>query len=170
MPGVRALLARRHSFDVEDGEALQVQDTVEAARAVEQIGRGFARFFLGITVTTLLVAGIGAMNIMLISISERTWEIGLRRAIGATRKDIKRQFLLETVGLVFFGGGAGAGVGLLLAGMFFLVPSGVMPHPDLRAMDLASGFVLLALVGLAAGIYPAFKASALTPTEALRAV
>jgi putative ABC transport system permease protein len=168
-PGLRALLARRHSFDLQDSEALQVQDTFESARAVEEIGRGFERFFLGITVTTLLVAGIGAMNIMLISISERTWEIGLRRAVGATSGDIKRQFLLETVGLVFFGGGAGGGVGLLLTGVFFLVPAQWMPHPDLRLADLFAGLLLLGLVGFGAGIYPAFRASSLTPTEALRA-
>ncbi|HEY8150082.1 MAG TPA: ABC transporter permease [Vicinamibacteria bacterium] len=168
-PGLRAVLARRHSFDLHDTEALQVQDTVESARAIEDIGRGFERFFLGITVTTLLVAGIGAMNIMLISISERTWEIGLRRAIGATRGDIKRQFLLETVSLVLFGGGAGAAAGLVLTGAFFLIPASVMPHPEVRLSDLLAGLLLLGLVGFAAGIYPALRASSLTPTEALRA-
>lgn len=168
---VRCLLARRHGFDVGDEDALEVYDTLAAARSIEAVGRGFQRFFMGVTLATLLVAAVGVVNIMLVSISQRTWEIGLRRAVGATRGDVRVQFMLETLGLVLAGGGLGVVAGLIIVALVALLPlpADVVPPPVLRRADAFGGLAVLSLLGLAAGVYPAFSATRVTPCEALRA-
>jgi putative ABC transport system permease protein len=112
----------------------------------------------------LLVGGIGVMNIMLVSVTERTKEIGVRRAIGATRKDIIFQFLLEACTLTGLGGLIGIGIGYLISSLLklFQFPSTV------PLLYVGIGFSVSVAIGLIAGIYPAFKASRLDPIEALR--
>jgi putative ABC transport system permease protein len=122
----------------------------------------------GVVGIALLVGGIGIMNIMLVSVTERTREIGVRKAVGARRQDVLVQFLIEAVTLSLVGGGLGVGVGFGLgAGVAKALP-GDWPaaHVPLWAVLLALGFSVL--VGVFFGIYPASKASRLDPIEALR--
>ncbi|MBN1219938.1 MAG: FtsX-like permease family protein, partial [Anaerolineae bacterium] len=124
--------------------------------------------FLGsIGAISLLVGGIGIMNIMLVSVTERTREIGLRKAVGAHDSDILLQFLVEALMLCFLGGLIGVGLAYGLATLLGQVPTftfNVLIQPD--SLVLALGFSLLA--GLIFGIYPAMRATQLDPIEALR--
>ena len=118
---------------------------------------------------SLLVAGIGIMNIMLVSVTERTREIGLRKAIGARRGDVALQFLLEAILLSLIGGGIGMGLGFLATvGGYAAIKSvvGEAPIPWLLIMSIAVGFSMV--VGCVFGTYPAIRASRIDPIAALR--
>ncbi|HEV3231184.1 MAG TPA: ABC transporter permease [Candidatus Dormibacteraeota bacterium] len=119
-----------------------------------------------IAAISLLVGGIGVMNIMLVSVTERTSEIGLRKALGATPGDLLRQFLVEAASLSFVGGVLGVGVALLAGNLvprFTSIAITITPTPILVAVGVAAG------VGLVFGVYPALRAARLAPIEALRA-
>ena len=121
---------------------------------------------IGIATITLSVGGIGIMNIMLISVGERTGEIGLCMAIGARQRDIRTQFLLETLTLSLIGGGMGLLLGLL--GGFGLTNGFGFPF-ILSPLPIVVAIVISALVGIVFGLYPAVQASRLDPIVALRA-
>jgi putative ABC transport system permease protein len=127
---------------------------------------------IGLTVIggfALLVAGIGIMNIMLVSVTERTREIGIRKSIGASAGDISLQFLIEAIALSLLGGTIGSllGIGAVAAGRSIIAQAvGAAPVPWLAVIGIAAGFSLM--VGVLAGFYPALRASALHPVEALR--
>jgi len=114
---------------------------------------------------TLLGASIGLMNIMLVSVTERTREIGIRKAIGATKELIKRQFIIEALVICQLGGMLGIILGILVGNLISLLTGGSFIVPWLW---IFLGLVLCFIVGLASGIYPAIKASKLDPIEALR--
>ena len=118
-----------------------------------------------IGIITLLGAAIGLMNIMLVSVTERTREIGIRKAMGATSKAIKWQFLMEAVVICQLGGVLGVVLGILAGNLMSLIVEGEFIIPWLW---MVSGIVLCICVGLVSGIYPASKAAKLDPIESLR--
>ncbi len=174
---VRSVLAERHHFDPKDTKALGVWDTVEDSASLRQFSVALQVLLGIIGAMTLAVGGVGVMNIMLVSVTERTREIGLLKALGARRRDIRRQFLLEAVTLTFLAGLVGMVVAVIVA---HLIP----PMPLYSEMyktanhegDIilsASGsvmltsFVILALVGIVSGLLPAMRAARMDPVVAL---
>mgnify|MGYP003378455542 FL=1 len=128
---------------------------------------GVLTLFLGaIAAISLLVGGIGIMNIMLVSVTERTREIGIRKAVGAKRRDVLAQFLLEAVVLSLIGGFVGIGLGAGGAALVSRLQSDFQTFVTLDSVLLATGFS--AAVGLFFGIYPATRAARLNPIDALR--
>jgi putative ABC transport system permease protein len=166
---VREVLGQRHRFDGTDRDAVPIWDTTEMMKINRYIFLGF-NLFLGIVgCFTLIVGGIGVANIMYIVVRERTREIGVRRAIGARKRDILGQILSETFVIV----GLGAGLGLILA--LTLVWAGSMlpmkdeiGTPQLSAFVLGSTLALLAAVAFLAGLFPARRAANLDPADSLR--
>jgi putative ABC transport system permease protein len=130
----------------------------------------FTTFLGGIAAISLLVGGIGIMNIMLVSVSERTREIGLRKALGARRKDILVQFLTESSLLSLIGGLVGIFLGWLIATAVgqFAAASGTPFNPNISLDAVLLATLFSAAVGLFFGIYPANRAASLEPVEALR--
>ena len=129
---------------------------------------GFVSFVAGIS---LFVGGVGVMNIMLVSVKERTREIGIRKSLGATNGNIKFQFLLESIMLTLIGGIIGVVLGGLLAILACSVISGLMLTEVIPVVSLpviAIAFGVSSAVGLISGVYPSAKAARLDPIEALR--
>ena len=166
---IRALLARRHGFDPDDKDAVAVWDTsLQTLMFGRMIGH-MKRFFGIVGVVTLSLGGIGVMNIMLIAVKERTREIGIRKALGATTAVIERQFFLEGFFLTIVSGSAGMLIALGLCALVNLAP---MPE-RFAGMILSWQGALLALaalvaVGVVTATYPARRAAQLPPVEALR--
>ena len=169
-----ATLRQRHRIDNPENDT-EKDDFV--ARSAEQITSIVGTVTLGLTVflslvaaISLLVGGIGIMNIMLVSVTERTREIGLRKAVGARRRDILRQFLLEAVALTFTGGAVGIVLGLL-AGFGLSALANAALGQFSFAVSLPSILLAVAMAvgtGLVFGLYPAQRAAKLDPIEALR--
>jgi putative ABC transport system permease protein len=129
---------------------------------------GTLNLFLGlVSLISLVVGGIVVMNIMLISVGERVKEIGLRRAVGARRKDIRNQFLIESSLITLMGGVIGVFVGLLVAILLPILSKGKMPAV-LSWEPFVLGFIFSVLVGILAGIQPAKKAAEMDPVIALK--
>lgn len=160
----RELLRRRRNVPYDKPDSFEINTPSGIQESFGKMLSMVAMIVIPIVSVALLVGGIGVMNIMLVSVTERTKEIGVRRAIGATRKDIVFQFLLEASTLTGIGGVIGIGVGFLISGILklFSFPSQV------PMIFVAIGFSVSVAIGLIAGIYPAFKASRLDPIEALR--
>jgi len=166
---IRALLARRHGFDPEDKDAVAVWDTALQTLMFGRMIGHMKRFFSIVGLVTLSLGGIGVMNIMLIAVKERTREIGIRKALGATTTVIERQFFLEGFFLTIASGSAGMLIALGLCALVNLAP---MPE-RFAGMILSWQGALLALValvgvGVATATYPARRAAQLPPVEALR--
>src|SRR5882672_5027500 len=165
---IRVALARMHRYDPKDKEACPIWDTVQEAKAFKTMTDGMKYFLGAVGIVTLLLGGIGVMNVMLVAVRERTREIGVRKALGATTATIQRQFFLEGFFLTLLSGGAGMFVALGLCRLVNLAPM-----PDrFSGMILSwqSGLVALATlvaIGVATSTYPARRAAALPPVEAL---
>jgi putative ABC transport system permease protein len=166
---VRKILADRHHFDPDDLDALWVWDTLEGAQFIDRIFAAMTLFFAAVALLTLALGGIGVMNIMLVAVSERTREIGVRKALGATARDIRRQFLVESAIITLVSGSIGlfCGVGIVLVIRLLPLPD-ILPHPVVSATAIISSLLTLALITVTAGTYPALRAASLTPIECLR--
>jgi len=175
---VREVLARRHNFNPKDDKSSPEWDTVDDTKQIEQFGIAL-RLILGfIGVLTLGVGGVGVMNIMLVSVTERTKEVGLRKALGARNRDIALQFLVEALVLTFAAGLVGMLVSVLLAHAIPPMPlyselyKTANHEGDIvlktSSSVMLTAFVILAFVGVTAGMWPALKASRMEPVEALR--
>lgn len=148
-----------------DEDAFRIFNQSEMLSTVNEVTNNMALMLGGIAAISLIVGGIGIMNIMLVSVTERTREIGIRKAIGAKRKDILIQFLIESATISGFGGIIGVIIGL--AGNKLLnMLAGINTKPTVSVLVIAFSFSLI--VGVFFGIYPANKASKLRPVDALR--
>ncbi len=166
---VRRALGRIHHFDPSDEEAASIWDTVENVKQFRTMTDGIKYFLGAVGLVTLFLGGIGVMNVMLVAVRERTREIGVRKAVGATRGGILRQFFLETMIVVFLSGGLGMGVARGICSAVNSLPmppyfSGLMPTWQSTLLS----FGLLGLVAVLSAMYPASRAAAVDPIEALR--
>lgn len=164
--GIEGLLRQRHRIVEGEDDDFKVSDPAAAAEAQRGATRTVAILLTSIAGVSLLVGGISIMNIMIVSVTERTREIGIRRAVGARSRDIRLQFLCEALVLCLAGGLAGVALG---AGVSLTVAqsAGWTTVIDPGAVALALGFS--GLTGLFFGLYPAHRASRLNPVEALKA-
>jgi putative ABC transport system permease protein len=166
---VHRILARNHGFDYHNKEAFEQWDTIESHEMVGKIFNAMDLFLGGVGLVTLMLGAIGVINIMLVSVTERTREIGLMKALGATNRSILLQFFFEGAFLTLLSGGIGIGAaaGLMSALAKLPSPPGFDP-PTLVPMSAALAVISLSLAGIVAGLYPARKAAMLAPVEALR--
>ncbi len=162
---IKALLRQRHQLRGDAGDDFNIENPSDVLSAREGATRTLGFLLIAVASVSLIVGGISIMNIMLVSVTERTREIGLRMAVGARRRDIRRQFLIEAVTLALIGGLIGALIGS--AGAMAIAWQAAWPIlVSPWAIVLACGFS--GLVGIAFGFYPAYRASRLDPMVALR--
>lgn len=162
------VLRRMRGLGAEDPNTFQVAAIDQFIDQFKALAAGITAIAGGIVGVSLLVGGIGIMNIMLVSVSERTREIGLRKAVGATPAAVLLQFLLEAVVLCLVGGAVGVLIGEALAIGLTLIPDAGLDEAHVPLWAIIMSFSFSAAVGLVFGMFPAIKASRLDPIEALR--
>jgi len=166
---VRRTIGRVRHFDPLDKDALFIWDTMDGAKQLAKIFGVVTIFFGCVAIVTLCLGGIGVMNIMLVSVTERTREIGTRKAMGATKRDILRQFFAESAMLTVVSGLLGFTIGIgLCAGMQALPLPDFVPHPIVSPISIIVSILTLSLITVTAGMYPAQRAADMTPVESLR--
>ncbi|MBP5217688.1 MAG: ABC transporter permease [Bacteroidales bacterium] len=169
---VKSILARRHTIDPEDKHAIMVLDTKKLFSIVDNLFKGVNILVLLVGLGTLLAGAIGVSNIMMVTVKERTTEIGIRRAIGATPNMILSQIITESVGLTVISGMFGI---LVSVGLLGLVGKIVSANPEIGPVSFQIGFwtalgvlSLLAVLGILAGLAPAIRAMNIKPVDAMR--
>ena len=165
---VRFVLRKMRGLEGDDPDTFEVAAIDQFIDQFKALAAGITAIAGGIVGVSLLVGGIGIMNIMLVSVSERTREIGLRKAVGATPAAILLQFLLEAVVLCLVGGAVGVLIGELLAFGLTLIPDAGLEEARVPLWAIVMSFSFSAAVGLVFGMFPAIKAAQLDPIEALR--
>ena len=166
---IRRGLGHLHNFDPNDKEACPIWDTVQEAKAFETMTNGMKYFLGAVGLVTLVLGGLGVMNVMLVAVRERTREIGVRKALGARGSEILRQFFFEALLIAALSGGVGLGIAY---GLCALV--NMLPMPDFFAGLLptwGTGLLACTLLGMIAvfsALYPARRAASIDPIEALR--
>ncbi len=175
---VRETLAARHRFDARDERAVRADTSAEIMSVVDGMAGGLMVVLVFIGSLTLMIGGVGVMNIMLVSVQERTREIGVRKALGARRRHILAQFLLEGVAITFAGGLVGIMLSYALTRAIGILPFiGTLIGDTSRSTDihlilsppiLITATSVLSLTGLISGLWPAVRASRLDPIESLR--
>lgn len=165
---IKFFLRRMRNVKPTEPDTFRVESLQSALETFNQIAIMVTLVAGGIVGISLLVGGVGIMNIMLVSVSERTREIGLRKAVGAKKSAILTQFLIEAVVLCFFGGLIGVGIGQLLTYAIANIPNAELDLSYIPLWAVAISFGFSGSVGIFFGIFPAMKAARLDPIEALR--
>jgi ABC-type antimicrobial peptide transport system permease subunit len=165
MTQISTLLRERHHLQASDPDDFNIRDLTEISEARTSTSRLMANLLVCVSLISLVVGGVGVMNIMLVSVTERTREIGLRMAVGARAHDILLQFLIEAIVLCLLGGLAG----IILGRSASIVVTTFLYWPTQSSLSaIIVAVAVSAIVGVAFGYYPAWKASRLDPIEALR--
>jgi putative ABC transport system permease protein len=164
-----AAIGTIHGFNPKDEDAVFIWDTIKNAQANALIMDGMEYFMGAVGIVTLCLGGLGVMNVMLVAVRERTREIGVRKALGATHRAIVSQFFIETMIIAFLSGGIGMAIAYGFCGLVDLLPmpqifAGLLPTWQTGVLS----FVLLGLIAVSSAVYPASRAAAVDPIEALR--
>ena len=167
------VLARKYHFNPADERTLYIWDFIENEKIGEKISLGVSIFLFSVGFLTLLIAGVGVANVMYVVVKERTREIGVKMAVGASRSYILGQFISEALLLAFFGGAIGLLFSWTVVHLVLLIPSNDGPMQFLGKPILSPAIMLmttgiLAVIGFLAGFFPARKAAGLDPVESLR--
>jgi putative ABC transport system permease protein len=163
---MREMMRIRRKVKISADDNFDIFGTDSINKLWEQITGGLFGLMVAVSSVGLMVGGVGVMNIMLVSVTERTREIGIRKAIGATKHTILIQFTTEAVTLCAVGGIVGVMLGAAITGIIYMLPIGM--SPTLSTVWVFTGFGVSCAIGLIFGIYPAWKAANLDPIEALR--
>jgi putative ABC transport system permease protein len=162
---IERILRREHRLREDQDNDFSIRNQADIIQTFQETQQTFTFLLAGIAAVSLLVGGIGIMNIMVVSVTERTREIGVRKAVGARKRDILSQFLIESVTMSVTGGLIGIGLGILAA--VVVSTSGTLTAVVSPA-SIAVSFLFASLVGIFFGLYPAWKAANQNTNEALR--
>jgi len=170
LAGIKQLLRERHNINSSNGDDFDIRNQAEALEILTSITNALKYFLAAIAAISLIVGGIGIMNIMYVAVSERTREIGLRKAVGGSRQDLLSQFLVEAIVITVIGGTLGILTGVLIAGAVALLANylGYNWQFVVTPLSVALGVMVAAVIGILFGLFPARKAAKLDPMIALR--